>query len=268
MNFLFAILFASDGTVSKRTTEKAKWTEQESKAAIRAVSEGSSVKSAALQFNIARTTPRDRLKSGNMCKALLGRKQLLTATLEKKLANHVVLLEKVFYGVTQTKLRRLAFEIAERSGIQNNFNKNERLAGMDWLNEFLKRNPEISLRKSEPTNMNRITAFSKKEVHIFYTIIEKVVDKYKFESSRIYNIDETSIYTVQKPGQILGPTGQKQAGSSTGWERGKNVTVCCATSASGIYKPPMFIYPRRRMSHLLEKGGPEGAIYNCSKMDG
>jgi hypothetical protein len=36
-------------------------------------------------------------------------------------------------------------------------------------------------------------------------------------------------------------------------------------SATGIYIPPMFIYPRRRMSHLLEKGRPEGAIYNCSK---
>jgi hypothetical protein len=26
----------------------------------------------------------------------------------------------------------------------------------------------------------------------------------------------------------------------------------------------MFIYPRRRVSHLLEKGGPEGAVCNCS----
>jgi hypothetical protein len=57
--------------------------------------------------------------------------------------------------MTQSELRRLAFEIAERSGIQNNLNKNERLAGMDWLNGFLKRNPRISLRKPEPTSMNR-----------------------------------------------------------------------------------------------------------------
>jgi hypothetical protein len=45
------------------------------------------------------------------------------------------------------------------------------------------------------------------------------MDKYKFESSRIYNMDETGISTVQKPGKILGPTGQKQVGSATSWER-------------------------------------------------
>jgi hypothetical protein len=111
----------------------------------------------------------------------------------------------------------LTFETAERSGIQNNFNKNERLAGIDWLNGFLKRNPGISLRKPEPTSMKKITAFNMEKVHIFYTHINKVMDKYKFESSRIYNMDETGISTVQ----ILGPTGQKQVGSATSWERGK-----------------------------------------------
>jgi hypothetical protein len=80
-----------------------------------------------------------------MCKARLGRKPLLTAALEKEIAYHVLLLAKILFGMTQTELRRLTFEIAERSGIQNNFNKNERLARMDWLNGFLKRNRGISL---------------------------------------------------------------------------------------------------------------------------
>jgi transposase-like protein len=161
----------------KRTTEKAKWTEQELETAVRAIREGRSVKSVAQQFNIARTTLRDRLKSGNMCKARLGMKQLLTVALEKELANHVLLLAKIFFGMTQSELRRLAFEIAERSGIQNNFNENKRLAGMDWLNGFLKINPGISLQKPEPTIMNRITAFNKEEVHILYTNIEKGMEK-------------------------------------------------------------------------------------------
>jgi transposase-like protein len=108
----------------KRTTEKAKWTEQELETAIRAVRGGRNVKRVAQQFNIARTTRRDRMKSGNMCKARLGRKPLLTAALEKELANHVLLLAKLFFGMAQIQLRRLAFETAERSGIQNNLNKN------------------------------------------------------------------------------------------------------------------------------------------------
>jgi transposase-like protein len=89
----------------KRTTEKAKWAEHELEAAIRAVREGRSVKSVAQQFNIARTTLRDRLKSGNICKARLGRKPLLTAAIEKELADHVLLFAKIFFGMTQTELR-------------------------------------------------------------------------------------------------------------------------------------------------------------------
>jgi transposase-like protein len=69
--------------------------EQELETAIRAVREGRSVKSVAQQFNIARTTLRDRLSSGNMCKARLGRKSLLTAALRKELADHVLLLAKI-----------------------------------------------------------------------------------------------------------------------------------------------------------------------------
>jgi hypothetical protein len=89
----------------KRTTEKSKYTEHELETAIRPFREGHSLKSVAKQFNIARTTLRDRLKSGNMCKARLGGKPLLTAALEKELADHVLLLAKIFFGMTQTELR-------------------------------------------------------------------------------------------------------------------------------------------------------------------
>lgn len=91
------------------------------------------------------------------------------------------------------------------------------------------------------------------------------MDKHPYEPSKIFNFDETNISTVQKPGRILCPKGTKQVGAATSWERGRNVTVCCAVSAAGTYIPPMFIYPRARMSPLLQKDGPINAIYHCSK---
>lgn len=48
-------------------------------------------------------------------------------------------------------------------------------------------------------------------------------------------------------------------------ERGKNITVVCAFSASGIYVPPMFIFNRKRMNAQLQKGGSPGALYSCSE---
>jgi hypothetical protein len=89
--------------------------------------------------------------------------------------------------------------------------------------------------------------------------------KYKFPPTHIFNMDETGISTVQDPGLILPPKGQKRVGSITSWERGKNVTVICTVSANGNFIPPMFIFPCQSMSPLLEKDGPPCAIYHCPK---
>ncbi|KAL3269501.1 hypothetical protein HHI36_008567 [Cryptolaemus montrouzieri] len=70
--------------------------------------------------------------------------------------------------------------------------------------------------------------------------------------------------TVQNPGKILATKGQKRVGSITSWERGKNITLMFVMNAAGGFIPPMFIYPRKKMTPLLEKDGPSGALYKCS----
>lgn len=246
-----------------RTTNRAKWTEDTLKKAIEAVNNGNSVKKVSKDFNIPRSTLRDRLKSQNGAKPSLGRKPIFSEEQEQQLSDHVVTLAKIFYGITPTDLRRLAFDVAEKIGLKHNFNQDSKMAGLDWLRGFIKRH-KISLRAPEATSLNRATAFNKEEVTSFYDNLDTVMSKHKFPPNRIYNMDETGISTVQKPGKILAPQGQKQVGGMTSWERGKNITVICAISASGNYIPPMFIYPRKRMTPLLERDGPAGAIYKCS----
>lgn len=116
--------------------------------------------------------------------------------------------------------------------------------------------------------MSRILAFNETEVNRFFSNLETILEKYPTLSQNdFYNVDETGISTVQKPGPIIGPKGQKQAGKATSWERGRNITVCCCMSATGNYVPPLFIYPRQRMTPALEKRGPPGSLYHCSKSD-
>ena len=184
--------------------------------------------------------------------------------MEDEIATHVLHMAKVFYGISPIEFRRLAFEFAEKNGIQHPFNRTTKMAGTDWLHGFMKRHPTISLRKPEATSLSRIEGFNKDEVNLFFQNLETVFGKHNYPASRIYNCDETGITTVQKPGKILGPKGQKQIGAAVSWERGKNVTVNCAFSASGNYIPPLFIFPRKRLSPLLCKDGPMDSIYKCS----
>lgn len=91
------------------------------------------------------------------------------------------------------------------------------------------------------------------------------MEKYNFLPRNIYNGDETGISSVQDPGVVITEKGQKRVGSITSGERGKNVTVVCAVSATGVYPPPMIIFAGQRHSPALENDGPRGAIYRCSK---
>ncbi|KAJ4428049.1 hypothetical protein ANN_24063 [Periplaneta americana] len=103
------------------------------------------------------------------------------------------------------------------------------------------------------------------EIQQVYSKLESLFSKFNFPARRIYNVDETEVSTVHTTSRIIASKGTKQVGTIISWERGKNITVCCAVSAAGHYIPPMFIFPRQRMSPQLQCDGPTGALYKCSK---
>lgn len=247
-----------------RTTDKAKWTSEQIQQAMKAVNEGTSIRKASKQYGIPFSTLQERLKSGIVDAPTLGRKCDFPPNHEQELAEHVKMLSKVFYGMTTVQLRRTAYEYATRNNIKHRFNHDNKMAGLDWLYGFLKRH-HISVRKPEAVSIGRATGFNKQEVSNFFENLEGVIDKHKFKDTNLWNVDETGISTVQDPGSVLAEKGQKRVGSVTSWERGKNITVVCALSTGGQYVPPMFIFPRQRMSPLLGKNGPPGSIYHCSK---
>jgi len=216
-------------------------------------------------LGIPYSTLKDRLKTKNTSSARYGRFSTFTLAQENELANHCIYLAKMFYGLSPIDLRKAAYEFAVSNNIKNKFNEEKKMAGKDWLQAFLKRHPELSIRKPEATSIARISGFNKDAVQLFFSNLNEVYQKYSFQPDRIYNVDETGISTVPQVTKILGPKGIKQLGKVVSWERGRNITVVCAISASGNYVPPMFIYPRERMSDLLKKDGPIGAVYECSK---
>lgn len=152
----------------QRTTQRAKWTEEAMKAAIDdVINNVQKLREAARAYNIPVMTLSDRLKTRESKKLALGHKPVFTQEQENEIAEQILLLAKVFYGISSVELRRLVFEYGEKNGIPHQFNKSAKLAGQDWLNGFLKRNPRISVRKPEATSMSRITAFNKQEVNLF-----------------------------------------------------------------------------------------------------
>ncbi|XP_050499832.1 tigger transposable element-derived protein 4-like [Diabrotica virgifera virgifera] len=249
----------------KRVTEKASWREEELQGALRAIQNGMSLRKAAIKFSIPKSTLHERLKNGTAPSGpSLDRKPVFSVEAENALAVQIKKLAKVFYGITPQEVRRCAFGFAQSNNIRVPFNQERKMAGKDWERGFISRH-NITLRKPEATSINRITAFSRNEVTIFFNNLSRLMEKYAFSPNKIYNCDETGVTTVQRPPKIYAEKGQKRVGFVTSWERGKTTTAMCAVNATGTYIPPMFIFARQRMASHLQRNGPPGALYTCSK---
>ncbi|XP_043275326.1 uncharacterized protein [Venturia canescens] len=256
----------------ERTTNKGRWTKEDLENARKLIIEAKfSMRVASKKYGIPFATLQRRMKMDSESVASgpsMGRKAVLSPAQEKMMVGSIEMLGELFYGLNCQQIRYLAYEFAERQNIMHNFNKEKKCAGRDWLEGFLKRNPTVRTRKPEPTTSTaKIAAFNYQDVSSFFNKLENVMREYYFPASRIYAVDETVITTVLEAGTlgIPGAHVERPKAKGGGEDRGKNVTVVLSMNAAGLYVPPMFIFPRQRMSQQLSQNGPTDAIYQCVK---
>ncbi|KAG5895019.1 hypothetical protein JTB14_014758 [Gonioctena quinquepunctata] len=118
--------------------------------------------------------------------------QVLTKGQEGHLNDYILKSSKMHYGLTLTQTRSLAYGYSEKLNCKHpaswDINK---LAGIDWLTGFRKRNPNISFRKPENTSLARSFSFNKSAVDEFYANYEILLARQNFTPDRILNFNET-----------------------------------------------------------------------------
>lgn len=196
-----------------------------------------------------------------------GSPPVLGAEVEEELVEYCQDLDSMLIGITRKDLMKLAYDLA----VMHNDGKSARLfgnstktAGKKWYKLFMKRHPELSLRSPENTSLARARGFNHDAVKTFFDLYEKLLDKHKFDASRISNMDETAHTTVQKPSRVISSTGKKQVGCISSAERGQNTTGVYCNSADGTFIPPMLIYKRKRIPDDLTVGAPVGTSFQCT----
>lgn len=140
-------------------------------------------------------------------------------------------------------MKQLAFQYAELLKSTPRTWVEKKSAGCDWLRSFLKRNPSLSIKKTQATSLAR-ASFNIHDVGKFFDSLYDVIAKYKLSPESIWNMDEAEVTTVQHPDKVVAARGRKQVGANTSQERGQLVTVAMSVSSLGNSIPPFFVFPR------------------------
>ncbi|KAG1714540.1 hypothetical protein GQR58_001134 [Nymphon striatum] len=180
---------------------------------------------------------------------------------EALLVQYLLKASKLYYGLCPKEVRRLAYEYASQLDLNmpRIWIDNE-CAGKDWMNIFLKKHKNMSLRTPEATSLGRASSFNRHNVTLFFNNYDAVLEKDEFTPDKIWNLDESGCTTVQRQARIIAETGCKQVGAIVSAERGTLVTICCAVGATGNTIPPMFVFPRVHFRDHFLHGAPPGSI--------
>ncbi|XP_023310354.1 uncharacterized protein LOC111691547 [Anoplophora glabripennis] len=255
----------------KKKTSRGEWSKESMKQAVEKVlNKEMGYRKAALQYSVPQTTLERHVNAiktkGEMNLDLpLGPiATVFSKKEENELVEYLKEMEARLFGLSTLELRSLAYQLAVKNGKKHRFNTTAKLAGVDWVQGFLKRHCDLSI-KPEATSAARAMGFNKISVAKFYELLGAVLDKYKLGPDRIYNCGETAISSVSKTKfKIISRRGRKQVGSLSSAERGQTVTVKICVSAAGSYMPPMLIFPRKRMKAELLNNSAPGTTSHCN----
>lgn len=152
------------------------------------------------------------------------------------MVSHLKNMDRVFYGLTEGDLRSMAWGFAEGNKVAHPFRNNQ--AGEGWCNGFLKRHPELVLRKPESTSLARASAFNRPQVERFFNLLRSLYLRYDLRPCDVWNVDEKGIQTsANRPPKVISQRGKKQVGVVSSAERGRTVTVLVCCSAARQYIP-------------------------------
>ncbi|KAJ8982176.1 hypothetical protein NQ317_013961, partial [Molorchus minor] len=199
-------------------------------------------KLAAKTYNVPKNTLKRRVQNKNkICKDaekgfLGGHTPVFSKEIEESLVNHIKDMCDRYFGLTSTDIRRLAFQLAESLKLKHPFSKNNKMAGWQWLQDFLKRNPGLSFRIPEATSLARASAFNKIQIEKYFDSLQIILEKYKFKQN------------------VFAQEGNRYL------KKGQRFTVVCAMNAVGNYVPPAMIFPRKYMKQELIDKAPTGTV--------
>ncbi|XP_039760048.1 uncharacterized protein LOC120633772 [Pararge aegeria] len=241
---------------------RGEWTETQLRSAFQAVkSRQMSQRKAAETYGIPRRTLRNHIESGSMEK-ITGRVPVLNKSQEKDLCKRIIRLSQIGMPLTPKIVRKQAYEFCKANNVPNVFSDKKNIAGKKWLTKFLKRNPELSLRRAQMLNPARAQKLNKAIVSKHFEALKDIYDELNISihPERLYNMDEKGCrLTLHHQQKVFAAKGTKRV-HFVSQEHAENVTVAMCVSATGNTVPPMILFKGKRLRPEFCDNLPPGSL--------
>lgn len=246
---------------SKGQKEIQKWllySPSKIKSALSAIGAGMPLARASKLFGVPRATLWNKTNNRALANASHpGPVSVLPADVEKKLCDYVLHLARRGFPLNNDALADSVKKFVTALDLKTPF-IDIRLS-RKWLEGFLRRFPEESVKQSEHLGTHRslVTEKSIRGCHadVKTLLTEDGVDLTIFdEPSRIWNCDETAVFLSPKGGNILGPREESVYSVSKNADK-DCITVLFTVSTTGEMAPPLALFPYERI--------PTQVVRNC-----
>jgi hypothetical protein len=119
--------------------------------------------------------------------------------------------------------------------------RTSRTVGSGWYRRFNERYPILSIRTAQAIQRNR-NEINEAKVYLFYQTMLKLVIENNMNTSRIFNMDETSFLSKTSSKKVVAVKESRNV-----WCRkedpGFHLTIVACVRADGLTIPPLFIVP-------------------------
>ena len=228
--------------------------------AIASCSQGTSIRDAAKMYNVPPTSLYRRVKGLVAANCKPGPQPYLPVFAEDRLVNYIVSMSDMGFGLSRQDIMRLAYEVAEKSGISHPFKNGA--AGRKWFDNFMHRHSNLTFRKPQSLSYQRAKAVNSEIIEDFFAKLGAIYARLNLltKPMLVYNVDETGVSLTQHKGKVITEIKRRNTHRVTACEKGKNHTVIACGSASGSCIPPMIIFPRVRIPPSFQANSPPGSL--------
>ncbi|XP_026185028.1 tigger transposable element-derived protein 6-like isoform X2 [Mastacembelus armatus] len=242
--------------------KKKKWTEEAMERALIEVKSGRcTVRQAAKEFGVPKSSLGDRVSGRVTPGSRSGPAQLITSADEELLVEFSLYMSKHGFPLTKQQLVSFASSIYKRQHRRVAFSK---LGQTWWLNFRKRQEKNITIQPADNVVRGRTVCVRKEAVDQFFHLLNTVMDTHGLRDKphQIFNCNETGFQLGRK--RVILPKsaslGYKPAPGSR-----DHVSVLACFSAAGDDIPPFIIYSKAYPGGVCYKTqGPPDALYGWS----